>query len=408
VRHGGIVTDAGIRMNHKAQKSFQDSVKAARLDRLPPYLFDEIDKAKKRAAEKGARVIDLAVGDPDLPTPANIVERMREAVKNPSNHRYPGYAGSPALRRAIASWFRARFGVGLDPDHEVLVLIGSKEGLGHLPMAVVNEGETVLVPDPGYPVYENMSLMAGAKVRRFGIHESNSFLPDMAELRAAGEAKLMFVNYPNNPTGAVATSDFFGGLIDLARGRGVAVCNDAAYSEITFDGFRSPSILAAKGAMECAIEVHSFSKTFNMTGWRIGFAAGNRDILRALAQVKVNVDSSVFGAVQEAAETALAMKYDENLRVFEKRRSLAFAKLRQMGCHFFAPGGTFYVWATVPAGMTSMDLAVRLLEKTGVSVAPGSGFGKNGEGWFRLALTRPEAEIAEALERMAGLALWTS
>jgi LL-diaminopimelate aminotransferase len=395
-------------MNHTSQKRFQDSVKAARLDRLPPFLFDEIDKAKKRAAEKGAKVIDLAVGDPDLPTPPAIVERMKEAVGNPSHHRYPGYAGSPGLRRAIASWFRARFGVTLDPEHEVLVLIGSKEGLGHLPMAVVNEGETVLVPDPGYPVYENMSLMVGAEVRRFGIHEANSFLPDPAELKAVGDAKLLFVNYPNNPTGAVASPAFFDSLIEYARPRGIAVCNDAAYSEITFDGFSSPSMLAAKGAMDCAIEVHSFSKTFNMTGWRIGFAVGSREILKALAQVKMNLDSSVFGAIQEAAETALAMNYDENLRAFERRRELAFGKLRQMKCHFFTPGGTFYVWARVPAGMSSMELAVRLLERTGVSVAPGSGFGRNGEGWFRVALTRPETEIAEGLERMAGLGLWTS
>ena len=397
-----------ICMNHKEQKTTRESVRAARLDRLPPYLFDEIDKAKKRAAEKGARVIDLAVGDPDLPTPSKIVERMREAVRNPAHHRYPGYAGSPSLRRAIASWFRTRFGVTLDPDHEVLVLIGSKEGLGHLPMALVNEGETVLVPDPGYPVYENMSLMVGAEVRRFGIHERNSFLPDVSELEAAGDAKLMFVNYPNNPTGAVASAALFESLVDLARRKGTVLCNDAAYSEITFDGFRSPSILATAGAMECAVEVHSFSKTFNMTGWRIGFAVGNREILKALAQVKVNVDSSAFGAVQEAAEAALAMGYDENLRVFERRRSLAFSKLRQMGCHFFMPGGTFYVWARVPPGMNSMELAVLLLEKTGVSVAPGSGFGRNGEGWFRLALTRPEAEIEDGLKRMAGLNLWTS
>jgi LL-diaminopimelate aminotransferase len=395
-------------MKKKEQRTSLGTVKAERLGRLPPYLFDEIDKAKRRAAEKGTKVIDLAVGDPDLPTPSKIVDRMKEAVGDPANHRYPGYAGSPALRCAIASWFRGRFGVTLDPEHEVLVLIGSKEGLGHLPMAVVNEGEGVLVPDPGYPVYENMSLMAGAEIRRFGIREENSFLPDLAELEAAGDARLLFVNYPNNPTGAVANPDFFNSLIDFARSRGVIVCNDAAYSEITFGGYRSQSILAAEGAMECAIEIHSFSKTFNMTGWRIGFAAGNREILKALAQVKVNVDSSVFGAVQAAAETALSVNHDENLRVYERRRGLAFEKLRQMGCHFFMPRGTFYVWARAPGGLSSMEFAVRLLERTGVSVAPGSGFGKNGEGWFRVALTRPEAEIAEGLERMAGLNLWTS
>jgi LL-diaminopimelate aminotransferase len=395
-------------MEHEQHKAHTGIAKAERLGRLPPYLFDEIDKAKKRAAQKGARVIDLAVGDPDLPTPPEIVDRMRVAVGDPANHRYPGYAGTPALRRAIASWFRTRFGVKLDPEHEVLVLIGSKEGLGHLPMAVVNEGEGVLVPDPGYPVYENTSLLAGAVIRRFTIRERDSFLPDVSELEAAGAAKLLFVNYPNNPTGAVADSGFFGRLVDFARSRGMMVCNDAAYSEITFEGYRSPSILAADGALDCAIEIHSFSKTYNMTGWRIGFAAGNRGILGALAQVKVNVDSSVFGAVQAAAETALTLDYDENLRVFEKRRALAFEKLRHMGCGFFDPKGTFYVWARVPGGLSSVAFAVHLLEKTGVSVAPGSGFGQNGEGWFRMALTRPEAEIAEGLERMAGLKLWTS
>ncbi len=381
---------------------------AARLGKLPPYLFDELDKAKKRAAEKGTGVIDLAVGDPDLPTPDPVVERARKAIQDPSNHRYPSYAGSPSLRKAIARWLEQRFGVTLDPVKEILVLIGSKEGLGHLPLALVDEGDRVLVPDPGYPVYENMSLMVGARVEYFGLSEKDSFLPDLAKLEALGGAKLLFVNYPNNPTGAVADSRFFEQLVGFASSRAIMVCNDAAYSEVTFDGYSSPSILAARGAMDCAIEVHSFSKTFNMTGWRVAFAAGNRDMIAALARVKVNLDSSVFGAVQAAAEAALSLSYDENVRAYERRRSLAFEALGQAGCPFFRPKGTFYVWARVPRGLSSMEFAVRLLEETGVCVAPGSGFGKNGEGWFRIALTRPEAEIAEGLKRAASLKLWTS
>jgi LL-diaminopimelate aminotransferase len=381
---------------------------ARRLDMLPPYLFDELDKAKRRLMGLGVKVVDLAVGDPDLPTPSPIVERMREAVTDASNHRYPGYKGNSSLRQAIASWFRRRYGVELDPDSEILVLIGSKEGIGHLPFALVDPGDKVLVPDPGYPVYANTSMMAGAEVRCFGLTEENGFLPRIGELDSLGRAKLIFLNYPNNPTGAVAEKDFFAKMVGLAVSRGSMVCNDAAYSEITFDGFRSPSILASEGAMDCAVEIHSFSKTFNMTGWRIGFAVGNRDILKALARVKVNLDSSVFGAIQDAALAALSLSYDENLRAYERRRKLAFERLPKLGCHFFYPKGTFYVWARVPRGLTSAEFAARLLEKANVSVAPGSGFGHNGEGWFRIALTRPEAEIAEGLDRMAGLNLWTS
>ncbi|KPJ59557.1 MAG: LL-diaminopimelate aminotransferase [Latescibacteria bacterium DG_63] len=382
--------------------------RAERLEKLPPYLFDELDKAKRSLSQRGTGVIDLAVGDPDLPTPREIVERMREAVTDASHHRYPGYIGHANLREALASWFHHRFGVSLDPESEILVLIGSKEGLGHLPLALVNPGEKVLVPDPGYPVYANTSLMAGADVRSLDLEESNGFLPEIEQLGSRGPAKLVFLNYPNNPTGAVADEKFYDRLVSSAAEKGLMVCNDAAYSEITFGGYRSPSILASPGAMECAIEIHSFSKTFNMTGWRIGFAVGNREMLRALAQVKVNLDSCVFGAIQEAAVTAVSMEYDENVRVYAARRKLALESLSKLGCHYFRPKGTFYIWVRVPEGYSSVDFAVRLLEETAVCVAPGSGFGENGEGWFRIALTRPEAEIAEGLQRLAGLNLWTS
>ena len=379
-----------------------------RLDKLSPYLFDELDKAKQGVTARGGRVIDLAVGDPDLPTPSHIVESMRAAVADASNHRYPGYKGSSKLRQGIASWFHHRYAVELDPDSEVLVLIGSKEGIGHLPFALLDTGEKVFVPDPGYPVYANTSIMAGGEVQYFGLKEENSFLPCIEELESLGSAKLIFLNYPNNPTGAVAGKGVFEKVVGFASSRGSMVCNDAAYSEITFDGFRSPSILESTGAMDCAIEIHSFSKTFNMTGWRIGFAVGNREILRALGRVKMNLDSSVFGAIQDAALAALSFSYDDNLRAYEGRRKFAFEWLPRLGCRFFHPKGTFYVWARVPRGLTSMEFAVRLLEKANVCVAPGSGFGNNGEGWFRIALTRPDTEIAEGFERIAGLNLWTN
>lgn len=379
-----------------------------RLDKLPPYLFDELDKAKQRLLALGVKVVDLAVGDPDLPTPPQIVERMREAVTEASNHRYPGYKGNPELRRALASWFRRRYGVELDPESEILVLIGSKEGLGHLPFALLDPGDKVFVPDPGYPVYANTSMMCGAEVRYFGLREDNDFLPRIEELESLERAKLVFLNYPNNPTGAVAGKEFFDRIIDFASSSGSMVCNDAAYNEITFEEFRSPSILESEGARGCAIEVHSFSKTFNMTGWRIGFAVGNRDMLAALGRVKVNLDSSVFGAIQDAALVALSLRYEDNLRAYERRRRLAFEWLTKLGCRFFRPKGTFYVWASVPHGLTSVEFAVRLLNEANVSVAPGSGFGSNGEGWFRIALTRPDGEIAQGLERMASLNLWTS
>ncbi|MFH0777016.1 MAG: aminotransferase class I/II-fold pyridoxal phosphate-dependent enzyme [Candidatus Eisenbacteria bacterium] len=387
----------------------RNSIKhSARLDKLPPYLFDELDRAKQRLSAAGVEVIDLAIGDPDLPTPSRIVERMREAVGDVSHHRYPGYRGSAALRQAIARWFARRFGVSLDPESEILVLIGSKEGLGHLPFALLDAGDTVLVPDPGYPVYANTSVMAGGSVAYFSLREENEFLPDVAELGSLGDPKLVFLNYPNNPTGATATERFFERVVDFALSKGALLCNDAAYSEITFGGFKSPSILSHPKAMECAIEVHSFSKTYNMTGWRIGFAAGNGEMLKALARVKVNLDSCVFGAIQEAAVTALSLDCADSLLVYDRRRELAFEWLSRMGCHFFAGKGAFYVWARAPLGLTSADFAVRLLEKAGVCVVPGSGFGQNGEGWFRIALTRPEAEIARGLQRMAELKLWTS
>jgi len=379
-----------------------------RLDRLPPYLFDELDKAKQRLIALGAKVIDLAVGDPDLPTPPQIVERMREAVTDPTYHRYPGYRGSAALRNSLASWFHRRYEVELDPDSEILVLIGSKEGLGHLPLALLDPEDTVAVPDPAYPVYANTSIMSGAGVQFFDLKEENAFLPRIDELDSLGGVRLIFLNYPNNPTGAVAGSGFFDSLVTLAVKKGIMLCNDAAYNEITFDGFQSPSILASKGAMECAIEIHSFSKTYNMTGWRIGFAVGNARILSALSQVKVNLDSSVFGAIQDAALTALSLSYDQNLREYERRRRLAFEWLPKLGCCFFYPKGTFYLWGRVPPGLTSTEFAVRVLEKANVSVAPGSGFGSNGEGWFRIALTRPVDEIDEGFERIASLNLWTS
>jgi len=379
-----------------------------RLDKVPPFLFDELDKAKQKARASGKKVIDLAIGDPDLPTPSHIIESMRAAVTRPSNHQYPGYRGTAQLRRGIAAWFLRRYGVELDPETEILVLIGSKEGIGHLPFALIDPGDAVLVPDPGYPVYANTSILAGGEVRYFALREEESFLPRTEELSSLGKARLIFLNYPNNPTGAVAEKKELDKMVELAAATGAVICNDAAYNELTFDGFRSPSILECEGAMDCAIEIHSFSKTFNMTGWRIGFAVGNKDVLAALGRLKVNLDSSVFGAIQDAALSALSSNYDENLRAYEERRKLAFDWLSRLGCSFFRPKGSFYVWGRVPRDFSSVSFAVALLEKAGVSVAPGSGFGSNGEGWFRMALTRPGSEIAEGFQRISGLKLWTN
>lgn len=380
-------------------------VPARRLGRIPPYLFVEVERAKRALVERGVDLVDLGVGDPDLPTFPEIVEALRCACVDPATHRYPLGRGEPSLRRAFAAWYEKRYGVGLDPEREVLVLIGTKEGIGHLPLAVLDEGRAALVPDPGYPVYQAASWLAGGEVVHVPLEPELGFRPDLERLpRKTLEAvQLLFLNYPNNPTGASADPELFQLAVNLAHEHGFLVVNDASYAEVLFEGPRV-SLMQSGGAKETGIEFHPFSKTFNMTGWRAGFAVGNADALDALAAVKSNLDSGVFTAVQRACEAALALPEErirEQVEVYRRRRDTLVDGLWKAGWRVPRPHATFYVWARVPTAETSQAFAVRLLTDARVVATPGVGFGPSGEGYVRFALMAPEERIAEAVDRIA-------
>jgi LL-diaminopimelate aminotransferase len=383
---------------------------AERLKRLPPYLFAEIDKKKREVRARGVDVIDLGIGDPDLPTPPHIIQALQKAAEDPANHRYPSYEGLLTYRQAVADWYAKRFNVRLDPEQEVLTLVGSKEGTAHIPLAFVNPGDVVLVPDPGYPVYAAGTWFAGGDVHWMPLRRERGFLPDLDAVprEVAGRAKLMYLNYPNNPTAAVATRDFFARVVAFARRHGILVCHDLMYSELKFDGFEPPSLLEVEGAREVGVEFHSLSKTYSMTGWRLGFCVGNRAAVAALGAVKTNVDSGVFQAVQIAGIAALTGPQDlaeQYRRTYQERRDVVVSGLRQLGWEVDVPKGTFFVWAPVPGGLDSRSFATRLLEETGVVVTPGVGFGPSGEGFYRIALTVEQTRLAEAMERLKGLKL---
>jgi len=383
--------------------------KAERIQKLPPYLFAEIDRLKRQVAARGVDLINLGVGDPDTPTPAHIIARLREAAENPANHRYPDYEGLLAFRQAAADWMERRYGVSVDPATEVVSLIGTKEGIANMAVAFVDPGDIVLVPDPGYPVYHIGTSFNGGTSFRMPLRRENAFLPDLAAIPAevARRAKLLWLNYPNNPTAAVAPRAFFEEAIRFAQRNDVILCHDAAYAEIYF-GERPPSVLEIPGGREVAIEFHSLSKTFSMTGWRIGFAAGHADLIAGLGKVKTNVDSGVFQAVQEAAIAALTgdLGVVERLRaMYRERRDVLVGGLRDIGLACDPPAGTFYVWVPVPRGLTAAALATRCLTEAGVVVTPGNGFGEAGEGYIRLTLCTPVERLREAVERLRRLAL---
>ncbi|MEW5921862.1 MAG: LL-diaminopimelate aminotransferase [Bacillota bacterium] len=378
-----------------------------RIRKLPRYLFAEIDKKVKAARQKGVDVISLGIGDPDSPTPDFIVKRMQEEVARAVNHNYPPDEGLAEFREAVAAYYRRRHGVDLDPQREVVPLIGSKEGIAHIAFCFTDPGDVNLVPDPGYPVYSIGTLFAGGMPQLMPLLRENAFLPNLDNIpvESARLAKLMFLNYPNNPTGAVASRQFFAEAVDFARQYNLIICHDAAYSEIAFDDYRPISFLEVEGGKDVAIEFGSLSKTFNMTGWRLGYAVGNSMAVEALYRFKTNIDSGVFKAIQYAGVEALTNPRMEpfvsGLRdLYQRRRDIAVQALQEAGWQIEPPRGTFYLWAPVPDGYTSAGFVGYILEQTGVVLTPGRGFGKYGEGYFRIALTVGEERLQEAMERI--------
>ena len=381
---------------------------ASRLKHLPPYLFASIDEMKQKARVKGVDLIDLSIGDPDIPTPSNIVGAMKKAVKNPVNHRYPSYEGMLSYREAVARWYKRRFNVKLDPETEVLSLIGSKEGIGHIPLAFVNPGDIVLVPSPGYPVYSVGTLFAGGESYMMPLKEENDFLPDFGAIpkKVFIKAKLIFINYPNNPTSVVAPWKFHKEVIEVAKKYNIIVCHDASYTEIYYDDKRPLSFMQIPGSKDAGIEFHSLSKTYSMTGWRVGFAVGNRKVLAGLGKVKTNLDSGIFQAIQEASIVALDMDNDtlSGIRkTYQKRRDILYSGLKKLGMQLIKPEATFYIWAKVPSHFDSAGFVAHMLNKAGVLATPGNGFGDAGEGYVRFALTASEDRIKEAVERIRGI-----
>ena len=376
---------------------------ADRISHLPPYLFAAIDRAKKEARAKGVDVIDLSVGDPDLPTPTHIIEALCKAALDPSNHQYPSYEGKMTFRKAVADWYMQTFNVDLDPTKEVLTLIGSKEGIAHAPLAFLNPGDLALVPDPAYPVYSTATSFAGGMPMVMPLLSENGFLPDLDAIdpAVAQKAKLMFLNYPNNPIGASADRSFFKKLIDYARDYNIIVMHDNPYSEIYFDGQRSQSILEMEGAKDVAVEFHSLSKTYNMTGWRIGSVVGNSDVVAGIGKIKSNIDSGTFGAVQDAGIAALESPkevVDDIRKIYKHRIEILYRALRDMGLKLEKPRATLYLWAFV--GGSSIEYTQQLLDKTGIVATPGVGFGQYGEGYIRFSITQATDRIEEAVVRL--------
>lgn len=378
---------------------------ASRVKSLPPYLFASIDKMKQEAKAEGVDLIDMSIGDPDIPTPAHIVEAMKVAVGKPEHHRYPSYEGMLSFRESVSEWYKRRFNVTLNPATEVLSLIGSKEGIGHIPLAFVEPGDGVLVPSPGYPVYPVSALFAGGESYIMPLREENGFLPDFKTIpeQTLSNTRLMFINYPNNPTSAVASRGFYEEAIDVASKYNIIVCHDAAYSEIYFNGEKPLSFMEIDGAKDVGIEFHSLSKTYNMTGWRIGFAVGNSDVVAGLGKIKTNLDSGVFQAIQEAA--IVALHTDDDLlsgirKTYQDRRDVLYEGLKGIGIELARPKASFYLWARVPRGFDSSAFVAHMLKTAGVLATPGNGFGSPGEGYVRFALTVPVERTREAVERI--------
>ncbi len=377
-----------------------------RISKTPKYLFAEIEKKKAKAIENKVDLIDLSIGDPDKPTPQFIINSMKNALDDPSTHNYPPYEGTKDFRNAVAKWYKKRFGVELNPDEEVMSLIGSKEGIAHIIFALIDSGDVGLIPDPSYPVYKVCTILAGGTPVMLPLKKENDFLIDFDSIDKSvlSKAKFLFINYPNNPTSAIAPKSFLEKAVKFCKENDIVLCSDLAYSEICFGGYNAPSILEINGAKDIAIEFHSLSKTFNMTGWRIGMAVGNKEVLKALAIIKTNVDSGAFKAIQKAAIDALNSNSDFTSsmnKIYEKRMKTLVDGLNQLGCGIKYTNATFYLWVPVPKNYTSASFCEMLLEKCGVLTVPGSGYGESGEGFVRFCITAEENRIAEAVKRMS-------
>jgi len=379
---------------------------AQRLDQIPPYLFAEINRKSQKLVAQGADLINLAIGDPDQPTPATILQTMHAAIDDPNTHNYPPYQGTMAFRKAVAEFMARRYGVGeINPETEVLSSIGSKEAIHNTFLAFVDPDDYTLIPDPGYPVYKTATLFANGKPYKMPLQIENNFLPDLSKIppEIAQKAKLLWINYPNNPTGALADLDFFAEAIAFCRQYDILLCHDHAYAEMAYDGYQPPSVLQVLGAKDCAIEFHSASKSYNMTGWRVGFVVGNALGIQGLARVKSNVDSGVFQAIQRAVITALETprpEIEKLMRVYQRRRDIIVDGLNSLGWNLTPPKATLYVWAPVSAGYTSQEFVNLLLDECGIVVPPGNGYGSYGEGFFRIALTIPDERMESAIARM--------
>jgi LL-diaminopimelate aminotransferase len=383
---------------------------ASRVENVPPYLFVEISRMIARKRSEGIDVISFGIGDPDLATPDSVIERLKHTSTDTPNHRYPETEGLPEFRAAVADWYRRRFEVTLDPEKEVLALIGAKEGIGHAALCFIEPGDLALVPDPGYPVYSVGTMFAGGECHWMPLTEENAWLPDLEAIpeEVARRARVLWLNYPNNPTGAVADIGYFRDVVEFARTYDIAVMHDACYTDVVYDGYRHPSFLETPGAMDVALEFHSLSKTYNMTGWRIGMAVGNAEMVSALLTVKSNLDSGVPQAIQQMGIEALGTSsewIDRRNAVYQGRRDKVLAALKSIGLHVDPPKASLYVWANVPDGYTSAEFAEGLLNECDIVVTPGTGYGKSGEGYIRLSLTIEDDLLEEGLRR---LVKWTA
>jgi len=388
----------------KNKITLQDRI-TTRMKNLGGYVFAEMAEARRKALDSGIEVIDLSAGNPDLPPPKEIIEALKREADNPENHRHPVYEGIIELKEATSDWFYHRFNVRLDPEEEILVLIGSKEGLSHLPFAFLNQNEFAIVPNPAYPVYKRSVILAGGKVFEVPLLKENNWLPDLDKInkKVLSRVKLLYLNYPNNPTGALAPKEFLEKAVRFARKNKIILCNDMAYSEIVFDGGASFSLMQIPGAKDCALEFFSFSKTYSMSGWRLGFVVGNKKLIRILRDLKANLDSGVFHVIQKAAVTALSLPpqvTQEICRTYKNRRDILVPGLKSLGFEAEFPKGGIFVWAKIPGKINSKRFSLELLKKTGVLTTPGSGLGSAGEGYLRFSLTASEQKLREALEKM--------